>query len=169
MATLLEMAGEIVMAHASTNAMSKDELLKELQEVYAALVALEKGEEVGAAAVETKPAMTAKKSIGKNTITCLICGESMKTLTRHLMSKHNLKPGAYRKQFGISSKQSLAAKSYSESRRQMALDKNLGAGLAKARAARAVKKAAAPKVAVKAAAPKAAPAKAKKAAAKAKK
>ena len=165
MATLLEMAGEIVMAHASTNPMSKDELLKEIQEVYAALVALEKGEEVGAAAVETKPAMSAKRSIGKNTITCLICGESMKTLTRHLMSKHNLKPGAYRKQFGISSKQSLAAKSYSESRRQMALDKNLGAGLAKARAARAGKKAAAPK----AAAQKAAAPKAKKAAVKAKK
>lgn len=165
MATLLEMAGEIVMAHASTNPMSKDELLKELQEVYAALVALEKGETVAAEEAEAKPAMSAKKSIGKNTITCLICGESMKTLTRHLMSKHNLKPGAYRKQFGISSKQSLAAKSYSESRRQMALDKNLGAGLAKARAARAGKKAAAPK----AAAPKAAAPKAKKAAAKTKK
>jgi len=165
MATLLEMAGEIVMAHASTNPMSKDELLKELQEVYAALVALEKGEAVTVEEAEAKPAMSAKKSIGKNTITCLICGESMKTLTRHLMSKHNLKPGAYRKQFGISSKQSLAAKSYSESRRQMALDKNLGAGLAKARAARAGKKAAAPK----AAAPKAAAPKAKKAAAKAKK
>ena len=165
MATLLEMAGEIVMAHASTNPMSKDELLKELQEVYAALVALEKGEAVVGEEAEAKPALSAKKSIGKNTITCLICGESMKTLTRHLMSKHNLKPGAYRKQFGISSKQSLAAKSYSESRRQMALDKNLGAGLAKARAARAGKKAAAPK----AAAPKAAAPKAKKAAAKAKK
>ena len=101
MATLLEMAVEIVSAHASANNMTKDELIAEIASVY-------------------------------------------QTLARHLMTAHGLKPGQYRKQFGIPSKQSLAAKSYSESRRQMAIDRGLGEGLAKARAAR-VKKAAAPK------------------------
>lgn len=162
MATLLEMATELVIAHAANTPMSKDELLKEIKDVYAALSAMEKGEAVATetvAAEEVKPAMSAKKSIGKNAITCLICGESMKTLARHLMTKHDLKPGAYRKQFGIPSTQSLAAKAYSESRRQMALDKNLGAGLAAARAKRAANKAAAPvkKVVVAAKAKKAAP------------
>jgi len=66
----------------------------------------------------------------------------MKTLARHLKTAHDLKPGQYRKQFGIPSSQSLAARSYSESRRQLAIDRGLGEGLAKARAAR---KAAAPK------------------------
>jgi predicted transcriptional regulator len=82
----------------------------------------------------------------------MICGKEMKTLTRHLMTAHDMKPGAYRKQFGIPAGTALAAKDYSESRRQMAIDKDLGAGLAKARAARVDKKAAAKKPAVKKAA-----------------
>jgi predicted transcriptional regulator len=125
--------------------MTRDELIAEIGSVYQALSALEKGEAVqGEQAEEVKPALSARKSIGKNAITCLICGKSMKTLTRHLKTAHDLKPGQYRKQFGIPSSQSLAAKSYSESRRQMAIDRGLGEGLAKARAARATK-AAAPK------------------------
>jgi len=140
MANLLEMAAEIVAAHASSSPMTKEELMKELQDVHSALAAMEKGEAVETAE-EAQPKISWKQSIGKNAITCLICGEKMKTLTRHLNTKHEMKPGEYRKQFGIPSKQSLAAKAYSESRRQMALDKNLGAGLAKARAARTAKKA----------------------------
>ena len=116
-----------------------EDLIAEIASVYQALAALEKGEGLTsepALAEEAKPAMTAKKSIGKNAITCLICGKAMKTLTRHLKTAHDLKPGQYRKQFGIPSKQSLAAKSYSESRRQMAIDRGLGDKLALARAAR---------------------------------
>ena len=145
MATLLEMAVEIVASHASATNMTKDELIAEIASVYQTLAALEKGEAVqGEASEEAKPAISAKKSIGKNSITCLICGKAMKTLTRHLKTAHDLKPGQYRKQFGIPSKQSLAARSYSESRRQMAIDRGLGDKFALARANR-VKKAAAPK------------------------
>ena len=139
------MATEIVASHASTTAMSKEELIAEIASVYQALQAIEKGEvAVGTAIVETAPSKAdVKKSIGKNAVTCLICGKSMKTLTRHLKTSHDLKPGQYKKQFGIPGKQSLAAKSYSESRRQMAIDKGLGDKLA---AARAAKKPAAAKV-----------------------
>ena len=168
MATLLEMAKDIVIAHATTTPMSKDELLKEIQEVYAALSALDKGLDVVAETVvvaeEVKPAISAKKSIGKNAITCIICGESMKTLSRHLMSKHNMKAAAYRKEFGIPRTQALASKAYSETRKQMAIESGLGEKLAVARAASAEKKSVATKE-------KKAPAvaKEKKAAAKAKK
>jgi len=147
MATLLEMAVELVSAHASNTTMTKDELITEIASVYQALAALEKGEAAPTevpAGEEAKPAVSVKKSIGKNAITCLICGKSMKTLARHLKTAHDLKPGQYRKQFGIPRSQSLAAKSYSESRRQMAIDRGLGDKLALARAARGTK-AAAPK------------------------
>jgi predicted transcriptional regulator len=137
MATLLEMAAEIVASHASATTMTKEELIAEITSVYQALSALEKGEAVSTEeAEEAKPAISAKKSIGKNAITCLICGKAMKTLSRHLKTAHDLKPGQYRKQFGIPGSQPLAAKSYSESRRQMAIDRGLGEGLAKARAAK---------------------------------
>lgn len=87
--------------------------------------------------------MSKRKAFGKDKVYCMICGQGMTTLTRHLKTAHGLKPGQYRKQFGIPSSQSLAAKNYSESRRQMAIDRGLGDKLAKARAARAKNKAAA--------------------------
>lgn len=149
MSTILEMAADIVIAHAKTTPMTKEELLKEIKEVYASLAGLGKDDDditvEFVQAEEVKPLMSAKKSIGKNAITCLICGDSMKTLARHLTSKHDMKPGAYRKQFGIPRTQALAAKAYSESRKQMALASGLGEKLIAARAAGAAKRAAAPK------------------------
>lgn len=154
MATLLEMATEIVSAHASITTMTKNELLVEIASVYQALAALEKGEPVAEAspspAEEAGPAVTKRKAFGKDQVYCMICGKGMKTLTRHIKTAHDLKPGQYRKQFGIPSTQTLAAKNYSESRRQMAIDRGLGDNLAAARAAR-VKKGAAPKAVPKAA------------------
>lgn len=146
MATLLEMAVEIVAAHASTTNMSKEELIAEISSVYQALAALEKGEALPAETTgeEAAPAISKKKAFGKDKVVCMICGKGMKTLTRHIKTAHALTPGQYRKQFAIPRSQSLAAKSYSDSRRQMALDRGLGEKLAKAREDRAKAKAAAP-------------------------
>jgi len=146
MANLLEMAVEIVAAHALATPMSKEELVAEISGVYQALLAIEKGESVTAetSAAQTVPAISRKKAFGKDKVLCMICGKAMKTLTRHIKTAHALTPGQYRKQFGIPRSQSLAAKNYSESRRQMALDRGLGEKLAKARAARSKAKAAPP-------------------------
>ncbi len=146
MATLLEMAVDIVAAHASTTNMSKEELIAEIASVYQALAALEKGEAVAteAQASESTPTISKKKAFGKDQVICMICGKGMKTLTRHIKTAHALTPGQYRKQFGIPRTQSLAARNYSESRRQMAIDRGLGEKLAKAREARGKAKSAAP-------------------------
>lgn len=140
MANLLEMAAEIVAAHASTTPMSKEELMEELTQIHNTLSSLEKGENVEAAGSADEPAVSRKKAFGKDKITCMICGKSMKTLARHLKTSHDMKPGEYRKKFDIPRSQPLAAKNYSESRRQMAIDRGLGEKLAKARAARGKKK-----------------------------
>jgi predicted transcriptional regulator len=146
MATILEMAVEIVAAHASTTNMSKEELIGEIASVYQALSALDKGDAVAAEAAQTEsgPAISKKKAFGKDQVFCMICGKGMKTLTRHIKTAHTLTPGQYRKQFGIPRSQSLAARNYSESRRQMAIDRGLGEKLAKAREARGKAKSAAP-------------------------
>ena len=139
MATLLEMAAEIVDAHASSTSLTKEELIAELSEIHKALAALEKGEAVVAEVVEEAagaPTISRKKAFGKDKVICMLCGKEMKTLARHLKTTHGLKPGEYRKQFDIPRTQPLAARSYSESRRQMAVDRGLGENLAKARAAR---------------------------------
>ena len=136
MATILEMAAKIVAAHASTTNMTKDELVSELSDIYNALSDLEKGEGVTEPAPEEQgPVVTRKKAFGKDKIFCMICGKGMKTLSRHLKTSHDMSASEYRKQFDIPRSQSLASKSYSEKRRQMAVDRGLGESLAKARAA----------------------------------
>lgn len=145
MATITEMAADIVAAHASTTTMSKEELLSELSTVFQTLAALEKGEAVAVAASSNEeeapaaPAISLKKAFGKDKVICMICGKEMKTLARHLKTAHDLKPADYRKQFNIPRTQTLAARSYSESRRVMAVERGLGDNLAKARAAKKAK------------------------------
>lgn len=137
MATILEMAADIVAAHASTTNMTKEELVAELNDVYNALNNLEKGD-INNERVEAEqgPAVTRKKAFGKDKIYCMICGKGFKTLSRHLKTSHQMSASEYRKQFDIPRSQSLAAKNYSDKRRQMAIDRGLGEKLAKARAAR---------------------------------
>ncbi len=136
MSNLLELASSIVSAHASTSEMSTEELLLEIQKVYAKLQQLESGAE--SVAGETKPSITFKEAFKANEVVCMICGKGgMKTLTRHLNTSHSMKPGEYRKQFGIPRTQSLTAKKFSESRRQLAQQRDLASNLAKAREVRA--------------------------------
>ncbi|ACM21350.1 transcriptional regulator, Ros/MucR family [Geotalea daltonii FRC-32] len=136
--TLLELTASIVSSHASVSEMSSEELLAELQKVHAALQKLEAPAE---AESESKaPAISLKKAFQPDQVSCMICGKTgMKTLARHLAQVHDMKPGAYRKQFGIPSSQALTAKNFSEARRKMAQDRGLADNLAKARAVRAAK------------------------------
>jgi len=137
MTTILEMAADIVAAHASTTNMTKEELVSELNEVYNALDKLEKGDACSdSVEEESGPAVSRKKAFGKDNIYCMICGKGFKTLSRHLKTSHQMTASEYRKQFDIPRSQSLAAKNYSDKRRQMAIDRGLGEKLAKARAAR---------------------------------
>jgi predicted transcriptional regulator len=139
MASLVELAAEIVSSHASTSKLSTDELLQEIQKVYASLQALEAGKEgVAPAAEGAKPTITVKEAFKKNEVICMICGKGgMKTIARHIKQAHDLKPGQYKKQFGIPSKQPLTAKSFTAARRKAAQERGLGDVLAKARETRA--------------------------------
>ena len=139
MATLLEMAKDIVAAHAQATPMSTEELLAEINKVYAALLALEGGEAVVASVVEEEatPALTLKQAFKKDEVICMICGKGgMKTLARHLNQAHDLKPSAYRKQFNIPKSTPLMAKSYAAKRKEIAAGMDLNSNLEKARAAR---------------------------------
>jgi predicted transcriptional regulator len=124
--------------------MSGEDLLIELQKVHVALQKLDIESPEGGEKAESKgPAISLKKAFQPDQVSCMLCGKSgMKTLARHLAQVHGLKPGEYRKQFGIPSSQALTAKNFSEARRRMAQEKGLADNLAKARAVRAAKLAA---------------------------
>lgn len=142
--SLLELTANIVSSHASVTEMSGEDLLLELQKVHVALQKLEiESGEAGERADIKGPAMPLKKAFQPDQVSCMLCGKSgMKTLARHLAQVHGMKPGEYRKQFGIPSSQALTAKNFSEARRRMAQEKGLADNLAKARAVRAAKLAA---------------------------
>ena len=135
MATPTELAAQILSAHLAKTEMSKDEMFAELTELHNTLSALERGDDptCGTEASD-QPVISLKKAFGKEKIICMICGKGFKTLSRHLRTSHDTTPKDYRLQFNIPRSQSLAARSYSESRRQMAVDRGLADNLAKARA-----------------------------------
>jgi len=139
MANLLESASQIVSSHASQTPMSKEDLLKEIEEVYTKLKAMEEGQVVAPqqqgeeTEEEITPVVSRKKAFGKDRVICMICGKEMKTLSRHLRTAHNMTPAEYRDKFQIPKDQPLAARGYSEKRRQMAIDRGLGENLARAR------------------------------------
>lgn len=157
--TLLELTASIVSSHAAMSELSTEELVQEIQKVYATMQQLEGGVAEAATAEEAKaPVISLKKAFQADQVVCMICGKGgMKTLTRHLAQVHNMKPREYRKQFNIPSTQALTARKFSEARKKMAQDRGLADNLAKARAVRAAniqqKKAAAEKPAKAKAAP----------------
>jgi len=162
MATLVEMATEMVITRAKSTPLTAEEMIAELNRFHTALKQLESGIEPAPAVEEPAqpevPKLTVKQAFKKDEVICMVCGKGgLKTLGRHLMTAHGMKPREYKKQFGIPATQSLSAKNYSESRRQMAMDRGLADNLAKAREARMAKLAAKkPAAAPKAKAPKAA-------------
>ena len=139
--SLVELTAGIVSSHAVGTEMSSDELIQEINTVFATLKKLESdGAAVDTAPAPGTPALTMKKAFQNDQVGCLVCGKTgFKTLTRHLKQAHDLKPGQYRRQFNIPSSQSLTAKNYSEARRKSANENNLAANLEKARAVRAAK------------------------------
>ena len=139
--TLLELTASIVSSHASMSEMTSEELLQEIEKVYSSLQKLEgTGAETAVAAEAKTPVITLKKAFQADQVFCMICGKGgMKTLTRHLAKVHGIKPGEYKKQFGIPSSQALTAKNFSDARRKMAQDRGLADNLAKAREVRAAK------------------------------
>ncbi len=139
---LVELAASIVSSHASVTVMSTEELLQEIQQVYAALQQLETTGTAASDETEEKnaPVMTMRKAFQADQVYCMICGKGgMKTLARHLNQVHGITPREYRKQFNIPASQSLTAKNFSEMRKKAALDRGLADNLAKARAVRAEK------------------------------
>ncbi|PLX42520.1 MAG: MucR family transcriptional regulator [Deltaproteobacteria bacterium] len=147
--TLLQMTADIVASHASMNELAKDDLLKEIDQVFAKLASLSDNVEINielpdASEVEEgaegKPAVPLEAAFGADKVFCMVCGKGMKTLKRHLSTAHDLKPGQYRKQYNIPAGTPLVAKNYSEKRKEMAQSLNLAERLVKARAARGKKK-----------------------------
>lgn len=113
MKTVIEMAQEIVLAQASTRAMTTEEMKAALQETFNMLKSLDGGTETEAETEKTVD-VDPKKSIKKNKIVCLECGQEFKVLTSKHLASHGLDGKSYRAKYGFRKGQALCAKVVSE-------------------------------------------------------
>ena len=73
-----------------------------------------------------KPVVSIRRSVREDSIVCLLCGKSQKMLKRHLETRHELTPAAYRALFGLQEDYPLVAPTYAATR--SALAKKIGLG-----------------------------------------
>lgn len=140
--SLVEMTAEIVQAQIGTKDMNRDEIKAALNDTFLTLKGLQDAELSGHAPEQaaSKPAMAPEKSIQKNQVVCLECGQAFKMLSPKHLKSHDLTPKEYRKKHGFSMRQPLCAKSLSERRSSSGKKRGLPENLQKAIAARTKKK-----------------------------
>jgi predicted transcriptional regulator len=134
-AALAEMTAEIVSAFVSHNQVRPVDLGHLVGLVGSRLASLG-AEEANAVPPSPEPVVPIRRSIGKDQITCLICGQKQKLLKRHLATAHDLTPPQYRERFGLRSDYPMVAPSYAKARSEMALKIGLGRPKKKTRASR---------------------------------
>lgn len=139
--SLVEMTAEIVQSQIGTNEMSSDEIKAALNETFQTLKCLQDAESAGQSLEQSgaDQAMTPERSIQKNKVICLECGQSFKMLSPKHLSSHDLTPREYRKKYGFSMRQPLCAKALSEKRSKSGKKRGLPENLKKAIAARTKK------------------------------
>ncbi len=122
---LAEMTAEIVSAFVSHNQVRPGDV-GSLVELVASRLASLGAEEAEAVRSKPEPAVSVRRSIGKDQMTCLICGKKQKLLKRHLATAHDLTPAQYRERFDLKSDYPMVAPSYAKARSEMALRIGLG-------------------------------------------
>jgi len=144
--TLVEMTADIIQSQISSKQMTTDEIKAALNETFQALKSLqdtEAGSAVEPGAEVTAPAVDPKKSIQKNKVVCLECGQEFKMLSPKHLKSHGLDSKEYRKKYGFSARQPLCAKALSEKRSASGKERGIPANLKKAIVARTKKRPAA--------------------------
>jgi predicted transcriptional regulator len=98
-----------------------------IQKVSQSLAGLGNAEAV--APTTLTPAVSIRRSVGADAITCLDCGKKSAMLKRHLSTAHGMTPDEYRSRWNLPSDHPIVAKNYSARRSELA--KALGLGRVK--------------------------------------
>ena len=142
--TLVEMAADIIQSQCSSVSMNAEEISLSLQSTFRTLQGLQLTESqvalVGTveAGQTVKPAIALhpEKSLQKNKVICLECGQDFKMLSPKHLKSHGLTSREYRVKYGFSLRQPLCAKSLSERRKKAGKERGLPENLRKAIAKR---------------------------------
>lgn len=134
--SLVEMTAEIIQSQITSKQMNLDEIKTALNDTFQTLKALQEAESVAGTEAEpeggpTAPILEPKKSIQKNKIICMECGQEFKMLSPKHLSSHGLDSKSYRKKYGLSARQPLCSKALSEKRSQSGKERGLPENLRK--------------------------------------
>jgi predicted transcriptional regulator len=120
---LLQLAADIVSAHASNNPLSADQLPGLIQQVFSTLAMVQQST---AAPPRPEPSVSVRASVHQDHLVCLDCGKHFSMLKRHLMRDHQLTPEQYRQRWQLSASYPVVAPAYAKTR--SALAKKIGLG-----------------------------------------
>jgi len=142
--TLVEMTAEIIQSQIGSKQMTTDEIKAALNDTFQALKTLQDVESCAIAGVESEettaaPTLDPKKSIQRNKVVCLECGQEFKMLSPKHLRSHGLTGKEYRNKYGFSARQPLCAKSLSERRSASGKERGIPENLKKAIIARTKK------------------------------
>ena len=147
--SIVEMAADIVQSQCASKNMTTEEISFALQTTFQALQNLQSEETVpcqtgggqaGAEEAGAKPSVASpEKSIQRNKIVCMECGQEFKMLSPKHLRSHGLTGRDYRQKYGFSLRQPLCARSLSERRKKAGKERGLPDNLRKAIAKRTKK------------------------------
>ena len=118
--TTLSLTTKLATSYVGSNKLAPGDLPALIGSLHDAVARLESGEEI------REPAVPINKSVKRNEIICLECGQGHKMLKRHLTSAHGLTVEEYRSQWSLARDYPLVAPNYAKQRSEMA--KKIGLG-----------------------------------------
>jgi predicted transcriptional regulator len=123
---LVELTADIVSAYVSNHVVPVSDLTGLISDVHAALSNTSVAAPVATIVEKQKPAVSVRKSLQDEQLTCLECGGTFKSLKRHLMTHHSLSPEEYREKWDLAADYPMVAPAYAEARSRLAKEMGLG-------------------------------------------
>ena len=125
---LVELTADIVAAYVSNHVVPVSDLPNLISDVHTALSSTSVPAPAVTVVEKQKPAVSVRKSVQDDQITCLECGGSFKSLKRHLRTKYNMSPEDYRAKWGLAKDYPMVAPNYAKARSDLAKQMGLGQG-----------------------------------------
>ena len=127
-AEIMEMTADIVASYVSNNSVAAADLQGLIQQIHKALTGVAEGAAEPAPPEVLSPAVSIRKSITPDHLICLEDGRKFKSLKRHLRTKYDLSPEAYRAKWKLPKDYPMVAPNYAEARSNLAKQMGLGQG-----------------------------------------
>ena len=118
------LVAKIVASYVAHHSLTPDQLPGLISSVHQSISGLGRPPEAAA----LTPAVSVRRSVQRDAVTCLDCGWKGKMLRRHLTTRHSLTGEEYLKRWGLPGDHPLTAPNYSAQRSTLAKELGLGRG-----------------------------------------